>query len=74
MTAKIPYFEKFNQGLTAKDILDQILVSDARPEFPVLCSNDLKKLAESCWNGNPLVRPTFEEIVQALQGIWLTIW
>ena len=48
MTAKYPYFEKFNQGLTAKDILDQILVSDARPEFPVLCSNDLKKLAESC--------------------------
>ena len=73
ITAKIPYFEKFDRGMMAGEILEQVVRCDLRPEFPVLCNDDLKKVAESCWNGNPLVRPTFEDIVQTLQGIWLTI-
>ena len=74
MTAKHPYFKKFDRGMMAGEILEQVVRCDLRPEFPVLCNDDLKKVAESCWNGNPLVRPTFEDIVQTLQGIWLTIW
>ena len=71
MTAKHPYVKKFDRGMMAGEILEQVVRCDLRPEFPVLCNDDLKKVAESCWNGNPLVRPTFEDIVQTLQKIWL---
>ena len=74
MTAKHPYFEKFEQGLTSRDILDQITHSDLRPEFPAHCDGSLKKLAKWCWNGNPFKRPTFEEIVPVLKGLWLPMW
>ena len=69
MTAKYPYFEKFEQKLTVHDITDLVVTSGMRPEFPVHCMEDLKKLAISCWNENPFERPTFEEIVPKLEGI-----
>ena len=74
MTAKHPYFEKIAQRLMMADILDQIVRMDARPEFPDVCMEDLKKLAKSCWNGNPVHRPTFENIVPKLERISLSIW
>ena len=73
MTTKYPYFEKFAQGLTTAEILDQIIQSDLRPEFTAACMEDLKKLAMLCWNGNPVYRPTFEEIVPKLEKIKLSI-
>ena len=74
MTAKYPYVEKFEQGLAMREILDDVIHSDARPEFPAHCESNLKKLAEWCWNGNPSERPTFEEIVPVLKGLWLLMW
>ena len=74
MTAKHPYFDKFEQGLTSREIMDQIIHSDLRPEFPAHCDESLKKLAKWCWNGNPFERPTFEEIVPVLKGLWLPMW
>ena len=69
MTAKCPYFEKFDEGLMAKKIVDQVVYSDVRPTFPIYCHSELKKLAESCWNRNSFRRPTFEEVVQRLKRI-----
>ena len=74
MTAKHPYFDKLDQDLKTKEILDRIVHSDLRPEFPVHCDDSLKKLAKWCWNGNPFERPTFEEIVPVLKGLWLPMW
>ena len=74
MTAKHPYFDKLDQGLTRNEILDLIVRSDLRPEFPEYCANSLTKLAKWCWNGNPQRRPTFEEIVLVLEGLWLPMW
>ena len=68
-TAKNPYFEKFDDGLTANQILDQIVDDDARPDFPFHCNVKLKKLAISCWSAIPHKRPTFEDIVQTLEEI-----
>ena len=68
-TAKNPYFERYERGMTAREILDDIVRKDVRPEFPAKCDGDLKALAISCWNGNPYRRPTFEEIVQTLEKI-----
>ena len=73
MTAKYPYFDKFAQGLMMAEILDQIVQSGARPEFPAVFMEDLKNLAKSCWNENPVHRPTFEQIVPKLERISLTI-
>ncbi|XP_065841485.1 uncharacterized protein [Oscarella lobularis] len=72
MTAKYPYVEKFEQKLTVTDILDLVVNTGVRPEIPVHCTEDLTKLAISCWNENPLERPTFEKIVPTLEGIWLS--
>ena len=72
ITAKHPYFDKFEEGLTSREILDQIIHSDVRPEFHAHCDSNLKKLAKRCWNGNPLERPTFEDIVPVLKRLWLS--
>ena len=74
MSAKRPYFDKLDQGLTKNEILDLIVRSVLRPEFPEHCPNSLTKLAKWCWNGNPQKRLTFEEIVLVLEGLWLTMW
>ena len=66
-TAKNPYFEMYERGMTAREILDDIVRKDVRPVFPAKVNGDLKALAISCWNGNPYKRPTFEEIVQTLE-------
>ena len=74
MSGKQPYFEKFEQGWTTREILDQVVYSDARPEFPAHCDRNLKKLAKWCWDRNPFERPTFEEIVSVLEGLSLPMW
>ena len=68
-TAKNPYFEKYESGMTTREILDEIVNKDVRPEFLAQCNEDLKQLTISCWNGNPYERPTFEEIAQTLENI-----
>ena len=74
MTAKHPYFEKFEQGLTSQEILNKIVQSEVRPEFSVHCDSNLIKLAKRCWNENPSERPTFEEIVPLLKGLSFLTW
>ena len=74
MTAKHPYFEKFEQGLSSQEILNKIVQSGERPECPVHCDSNLMKLAKKCWSDNPFERPTFEEIVPLLKGISFLTW
>ena len=73
MTAKHPYFDKFENGLMKREILDQVVYRDVRPEFPVNCESNLKKIAKWCWNGNPVERPTFEEVVPVLKELWFSM-
>jgi hypothetical protein len=51
--------------------LCQNRVSGGRPEFPADPSVDARvlKLIERCWDGNPQVRPSFNQIFKALQSI-----
>ncbi|XP_065841326.1 uncharacterized protein [Oscarella lobularis] len=72
-TSKNPYFEKFEEGLTANQILDQIVDGDERPDFPFYCNAKLKKLAISCWNAIPRERPTFKDIVPAIEEIQMSV-
>jgi len=49
--------------------LDAVCVNMERPPIPEDCLPSIKNLLEACWNDNPNVRPTFPQIVQALDEI-----
>ena len=68
-TAKNPYVDQLQLGVTVRDILDRVVGEEFRPEFPAYCDKDMIELTKSCWQMSPFRRPTFDEIVLKLEAI-----
>ncbi|XP_065838859.1 uncharacterized protein [Oscarella lobularis] len=68
-TAKNPYVDQLQVGVTVRDILDRVVGEELRPEFPAYCDKDMIELTKSCWQMSPFRRPTFDEIVLKLEAI-----
>lgn len=49
--------------------VDSVCNKNERPTIPLWCPESLRKLIVSCWNENPDLRPTFPEIVTALDDV-----
>lgn len=64
LTGKIP-FEDHPQSSSS---IDKILFGD-RPKLPHYLDKNLKKLIGKCWEGDPLIRPTFTNILFELVDI-----
>ncbi len=46
-----------------------VCVKGERPEIPSDTEPSLKRLIESCWVGDPKLRPSFKEIIDQLDNI-----
>lgn len=58
-TGEVPYF-----GLDSAQIITKVVYEDLRPPMPDSLNSKMKDLIMSCWDRNPDVRPTFDEIVR----------
>ena len=59
---KIPY-----QGLNQMQLLDQVGNGNLRPPFPPSgFSLALQQLIEQCWDKNPSLRPSIQDVVQVV--------
>lgn len=45
------------------------VVGGLRPTIPPSCSKELETLITACWNQDPEVRPSFDEIVERLESL-----
>ena len=41
-----------------------------RPDIPVSCPSVVGHLIESCWEGDPRKRPSFEDVLQRLTNLY----
>jgi hypothetical protein len=62
-TGQTPYV-----GLEAPQIVQQVLGIDLRPTLPMEVNPGMRDLITQCWDRNPDVRPTFDEIVHRIQS------
>ena len=61
LTSSVPY-----QGVNLA-ILPKLVVNDGlRPDIPKETPPELANLMTSCWNANPMLRPSFHQITQLL--------
>jgi serine/threonine protein kinase len=60
-TAQTPY-----AGLEAAAIIAHVAMEDLRPTLPTEINPGMRDLISQCWDRNPDVRPTFEEIVRRI--------
>ena len=68
-TAKHPYWEHTQLGLSSSEILNQIVSNELRPEFAFAGDKQMKELTELCWSASPYRRPTFDGVVLKLEAI-----
>jgi hypothetical protein len=57
------------QGHRAVEVMMRVVHHNERPEFPVAVPKRYAQLAESCWDSNPRLRPTFSEVLQELSNM-----
>ncbi|EAY03970.1 TKL family protein kinase [Trichomonas vaginalis G3] len=58
---KVPY-----QGMDSNSIIHQVLNNDLRPQIPEDLNPPMRDLITMCWERDPDIRPTFDEIVKRL--------
>lgn len=63
-TGQVPY-----QGMRYAEIVYKVAVCNMRPVFPESTPKEYRDLAEQCWNNDAAVRPTFEQVEAALEGL-----
>jgi len=61
-TGSIPY-----NGMDAQHITSQVLHDDIRPALPTEINPVMRDLITQCWDRNPDVRPSFDEIIKRFQ-------
>ena len=61
VAGQLPY-----SGMDSTQIIAQVLMEDLRPVVPRNVSPKLKELMCQCWDRDPDVRPTFDEIVRRI--------
>ena len=59
VTTKSPY-----QGISPAQIIAQVLAHDKRPPLPNNCNEEFKELIQKCWDRDPKVRPSFNQIIK----------
>ena len=62
-TSHTPY-----KGMDAQQIIAQVLHNDLRPTMPSDINPGMRDLITQCWDRNPDIRPTFDEIVRRIQS------
>lgn len=62
-TDDVPY-----SHLDSSEIIGQVLGNDLRPPIPIDLNPGMRDLIKQCWDRNPNVRPSFDEIVQRIQS------
>lgn len=61
---KLPYF-----GMQPMQVGIAVLQQGMRPPIPPKCPAPLAKLMRACWDSDPNRRPSFEQLVQALEAM-----
>lgn len=64
LTAECPY-----DGMTPIQCALAVLNRDQRPTIPKWCPPSLQALIRSCWKRDPALRPTFEQVIAALDSM-----
>jgi len=62
LVAAKPVFEQMDPKKVAQEVLKNV-----RPPIPTSCPEPLSVLMSRCWDEDPQVRPTFQEIVKELR-------
>ena len=62
-TSQTPY-----KGMDAPQIIAQVLHMDLRPTMPSDINPAMRDLITQCWDRNPDIRPSFDEIVRRIQS------
>ena len=62
-TGEVPY-----NSLEPSDIIGKVLANDLRPTIPIDLNPGMRDLIKQCWDRNPDVRPSFDEIVKRIQS------
>ncbi|CDF38666.1 Serine/threonine protein kinase (fragment), partial [Chondrus crispus] len=61
---KLPYF-----GMQPMQVGMAVVQQGMRPPIPPKCPAPLVKLMKACWDSDPNVRPSFAQLVQALEAM-----
>lgn len=56
------------KGLKVNDIFQQVVQRDERPNFTRMTPAPLQKLIKRCWDRDPEMRPSFEEIFEEFRS------
>ncbi|KAK8899073.1 hypothetical protein M9Y10_001372 [Tritrichomonas musculus] len=66
MTGDIPFDDKDVKNHSK--LISEILVKNHRPKIKEQLTSNYKELIERCWEGNPELRPSFEDIIKELES------
>ncbi|KAG2488379.1 hypothetical protein HYH03_013068 [Edaphochlamys debaryana] len=64
-TGSVPY-----KGLMYGEVVERVVVSHRRPEFPPHAPLAYRSLAERCWASEAAVRPTFASVLSELEAMF----
>ncbi|KAG2440597.1 hypothetical protein HYH02_010177 [Chlamydomonas schloesseri] len=64
LTGSVPY-----KGLMYGEVVERVVVSHRRPEFPPHTPAAYRALAERCWAAEASARPTFKEVLAELEAL-----
>ncbi|KAG2424242.1 hypothetical protein HXX76_014626 [Chlamydomonas incerta] len=67
LTGSVPY-----KGLMYGEVVERVVVSHRRPEFPPHTPAAYRALAERCWAADAAARPTFKEVLAELEALLAT--
>ena len=65
-TKEVPYTGRYDDG---QSLMRAVVMENVRPILPDDLDRDIAKLAEDCWQFDPLTRPDWDEILDRLQLI-----
>ncbi|GIM09629.1 hypothetical protein Vretimale_13478 [Volvox reticuliferus] len=64
LTGSVPY-----RGLMYGEVVERVVVSHRRPEFPEHTPHEYRSLAERCWAADAAARPTFVAVLAELEAM-----
>ncbi|GIL48846.1 hypothetical protein Vafri_5268 [Volvox africanus] len=64
LTGSVPY-----RGLMYGEVVERVVVSHRRPEFPGHTPPEYRSLAERCWAADAAARPTFAAVLAELEAM-----
>eukprot|EP01114_Cavostelium_apophysatum_P017498 TRINITY_DN5214_c0_g1_i2.p1 TRINITY_DN5214_c0_g1~~TRINITY_DN5214_c0_g1_i2.p1 ORF type:complete len:403 (+),score=42.20 TRINITY_DN5214_c0_g1_i2:193-1401(+) len=59
----------FGHGLPPYSVMFKLVNENKREDIPDICPSALKNLISKCWHADPRERPSFEDVVAAIQRI-----